>query len=795
VTELRIPETRYKTVSGYFDDFEKLAEAAVQWSGQAAGVYFLPNVVKPALLARAANQLKTYAKYTTSDADIETRRWLFLDFDPVRPAGISSTEDEHQRALTRMQECYDWLMSLGFPSTALVCADSGNGGHILVSLDLPNDADSLALIKRCLAAVALRFSDDQVAVDLTVFNAARVWKLYGTLAGKGDSTAERPHRIAKILEAPATVTPVSRKLLEQLAALAPEETKTHARQTYNGQGVFDPLRWIAERCPDVLGPYSWGSNQKWIFPVCPWNPDHTNKAAYIVQFANGALAAGCHHNGCHGKDWHALRDLVEPGWREWGNKTGNGHAQEDPPNPDWGQDEPKKSSLTLTKLGDLLTEPEEKVAWLVDKTLPAGGFSLLVAKPKAGKSTLARNLALSVAQGRNFLGKKTQKGTVIYLALEEKRAEVKKHFQDMGATGEEDIYIHADSAPVDALQQIRAVAEEKKPVLIIIDPLFKLARVKDGNAYSEVSAALEPLLVLARKTDAHVLAVHHAGKADREAGDSILGSTAILAASDTALIMKRSERYRTISSDQRYGENLPESVLHFDPQTRTVTLGESKEREEEQRLSAAIVEFLRAKQSPTEEADIHDEVEGRKQVKVRALRRLLKDGKVFRQRKDPDLKNNRNNPYLYALALDWFTGSTSSTGSQEEETSEKDAAEFAQTSTRFTGSHQYTTTTGTSEKNTLQPSKKPHVSLVPVVPAQGKKSSLVPETAEPVEGCRYCGKPDCFLTPGGWHCKLSKEDQERWPAAENRSHSKDADGYDWQTGEQLTADDDGEVTL
>ena len=41
----------------------------------------------------------------------------------------------------------------------------------------------------------------------------------------------------------------------------------------------------------------------------PWNPEHTNRAAYLVQFASGAIAAGCHHHGCAGKDWHALRRL------------------------------------------------------------------------------------------------------------------------------------------------------------------------------------------------------------------------------------------------------------------------------------------------------------------------------------------------------------------------------------------------------------------------------------------------------------------------------------------------------
>src|SRR5262249_31900266 len=194
----------------------------------------------------------------------------------------------------------------------------------------------------------------------------------------------------------------------------------------------------------------------------------------------------------------------------------------------------------------------------------------------------------------------------------------------------------AASARVDALKLIRAEAEQKKPVLIIIDPLFRLTRVKDGNDYAQVTAALEPLLVLARETGAHILCVHHAGKGDREGGDSILGSTAIFGSVDTTLILKRSERYRTISSIQRYGEDLPETVLHFDSTTRIVSLGASKEQEEELRQGEAITEFLRAKQSPAEEREIQAEVEGRKAVKVRALRRLVEEGQVYRQKKFPD---------------------------------------------------------------------------------------------------------------------------------------------------------------
>src|SRR5262249_24210103 len=160
---------------------------------------------------------------------------------------------------------------------------------------------------------------------------------------------------------------------------------------------------------------------------------------------------------------------------------------------------------------------------------------------KAGKSTLARGLALAVAQGRPFLDRPTSQGTVLYLALEEKRAEVARHFRDMGATGEEEIDVFAASAPLDGIKLLRSAAEQSKPALIIVDPLFRLAHVKDGNDYVQVTQALQPILDLARETRAHVLCVHHLGKGERQGGEAILGSTAILSTVDTALLLKRTE--------------------------------------------------------------------------------------------------------------------------------------------------------------------------------------------------------------------------------------------------------------
>lgn len=221
VCEIRAPKTRQNsryeaTTAGYFDNPDDAVKAVAKLAGRAPGIYITLNPVDPALLARAANRLDPRAKHTTSDAEITARRWLLLDFDPVRPAGISSSDAEHTAALERALVVRDWLNSQGWP--APVYADSGNGAHLLYHLDFPNDADSKALVEAVLKSLANRFDDDRVKLDTGVGNAARITKLYGTQARKGDPLPDRPYRISRVLESPETPSPVD---LEHLRALIP----------------------------------------------------------------------------------------------------------------------------------------------------------------------------------------------------------------------------------------------------------------------------------------------------------------------------------------------------------------------------------------------------------------------------------------------------------------------------------------------------------------------------------------------------------------------------------------------
>jgi hypothetical protein len=201
VVEVRIPKTRAGVVAGYFDNFSTMAVAILLADAKyrAGGVYYVLNKINSALLGRAYNRLKEHAEYTTADNNIVGRRWLPIDLDPVRPAGISSSDEEHAAAVHRARLiAADMQKEWGQP----IIADSGNGAHLLYRIDLPNEQDGLTFVSGALAELDRRYSDRVVKVDVTSANAARIWKAYGTVARKGDSIPDRPHRVSRILEVP-----------------------------------------------------------------------------------------------------------------------------------------------------------------------------------------------------------------------------------------------------------------------------------------------------------------------------------------------------------------------------------------------------------------------------------------------------------------------------------------------------------------------------------------------------------------------------------------------------------------
>lgn len=298
--------------SGYFD-YEHISAIpeALKRLLSFRGVYVTVNPVNPDLLARAVNRLRPAGRNpTTADTDIVRRRWLLIDCDPRRASGVSSSNAEHESALAKAREIRDGLSSLGWPDP--IMTDSGNGAQLMYRIDLP--ATDGGLVQKCTNAFALA-SDDAVSIDTSVHNPARIWRLPGTMNCKGDSIPERPHRMAKLLEEPQDIVSVSRKQMQDIVSYQSEDTQTDVPDDdwKHTMPAFDLDSWIAQYCPELGSPQPWKGGRKWIFPVCPFNEAHTNKSAVLIQEPSGAVAFKCHHNGCSGNDWRALRELREPG--------------------------------------------------------------------------------------------------------------------------------------------------------------------------------------------------------------------------------------------------------------------------------------------------------------------------------------------------------------------------------------------------------------------------------------------------------------------------------------------------
>lgn len=186
--------------SGYYDDHYEVARKAAFLGKWGLQLYMTFNEIDPGLLARVDNRLVERPKSTTTDADIVRRQFLLVDIDPIRPSGLSATDEEKRAAYSRAVEIRDHLREKGWRDP--VIADSGNGFHFLYPVDLPNDEESRQLVRCILVDLARRFDDQWVRIDTGVSNAARLTRLYGTINRKGKNTPERPHRRSRILKVP-----------------------------------------------------------------------------------------------------------------------------------------------------------------------------------------------------------------------------------------------------------------------------------------------------------------------------------------------------------------------------------------------------------------------------------------------------------------------------------------------------------------------------------------------------------------------------------------------------------------
>ena len=216
---------------------------------------------------------------------------------------------------------------------------------------------------------------------------------------------------------------------------------------------------------------------------------------------------------------------------------------------------------------DTLNAEYPEIPWLINKIIPLGGLAMLSARPKIGKSTLARCLAVSVAQGLDWLGRETKQGCVLFFSLEEIKIMVDEHFPAVGARGKRTRCLFTTGGRRETQYQyfFKEAIKAHSPALVVVDPLVDMIpKVPDMNDYAAVNRAMRPFLDIVRETGSSMLLVHHSAKAANSQGREILGSTGFLGAVDVALLMDQDSRGRNLYTRPRYGEPLELTELRLD---------------------------------------------------------------------------------------------------------------------------------------------------------------------------------------------------------------------------------------
>jgi hypothetical protein len=191
--------------------------------------------------------------------------------------------------------------------------------------------------------------------------------------------------------------------------------------------------------------------------------------------------------------------------------------------------------------------------WLVAGMLGAGEASVAYGKPGDGKSVLAEDLALHIAAGRDWHGRKVKQGAVVFVALERRALVVRRAIAFREKQGIADLpfaiaggvydFRHKDAA--EAISEVAAEVEEQTGmpvVLIVIDTLSRALCGGDENSSKDMGAIVAATSRM-QETGAHILWLHHTPLA---ADDRLRGHGALLGAVDTTIhVAKHADGTRT----------------------------------------------------------------------------------------------------------------------------------------------------------------------------------------------------------------------------------------------------------
>ena len=530
-------------VTGYFRNYEKLAQLAlaIDTEYEPEAVYVLLNQCSDNLYARSADCLHAAKEEScTDDNNILNYMNFLVDIDPVREKGISTTDDEHQTSLDAAEVIKKDLVLLGWPEPLM--GDSGNGAHLIYKINFPSTKETSGLIQDVLEALSAKYSNDKIEIDTSVYNPARITKLYGTHARKGSSIDERPHRLAKIISIPENPQTVPIELLKQLADELPNDPQNNQSKIepdLDTEQNFNLKAYLNHYNVEIVKVTPYGNSTLYCLKKCVFDPSHINNDSAIGQKQNGELYYQCFHKSCKRRTWEEARKKIS------GDDKLSPFMKNILFDPHLGKLVSKDRNKIFSAT-DLSSEEIKSIKYAVYGVVTEGA-SLLCGKPKMGKSFAALDIAISIVNGDKVFGCiDVEQGSVLYLALEDSKQRLKERLIKIQGhdrfPGNLHFATHWDRIDQGGLEKLAdAINEISDLKLVIIDTLAKIRPLKSSrDIYQADYITVSNLKNIADLLHIPFLIIHHQRKSTAEdVFDTVSGSNGITGAADTVIILSR----------------------------------------------------------------------------------------------------------------------------------------------------------------------------------------------------------------------------------------------------------------
>lgn len=205
----------------------------------------------------------------------------------------------------------------------------------------------------------------------------------------------------------------------------------------------------------------------------------------------------------------------------------------------------RKNMLTVVDGETLMDMKLPPTKFCVETLLPQG-ISILGGAPKIGKSWLVLDLCVRIAKGDAIWNLPTQKGTTLYLCLEDPLNRIQQRLCMLTDEVSENAYFATAAGTLaDGLfEQIRNfVSEHPDTVLVAIDTFQIIRASNTDTSYANDYDDVRQMKQLADELEISILLVHHLRKqGDGDPLNKISGTTGISGAMDAIFVLDKSKR-------------------------------------------------------------------------------------------------------------------------------------------------------------------------------------------------------------------------------------------------------------